>query len=779
MRTWDAWYDLAKEYYQKHSNLLVPASYVTPSGDKLGQWISTQRKYYKGTTGKGHISTAQILALEKIGMIWDPMRLQWELAFEDAQVYFNSFGHLSVPKDYKGHNGTNLNKWLSNQRSKYFHWGEGTLTTDQIERLESIGMRWHYHLSKWDEMYLIAKDYFDNYGTLATPERFITSEGIKLGAWLERQRRKNREGTLTPKQVRLLNEIQMCWDPYQEEFDSAFSEAKSYFQKVGDLDVPSTFISETGFNLGMWISNLRARYKHNKLSPENIQRLEKIGMRWSAADSPAQTSYAEQIVYYYIRKFFPDTINRYRALGIELDVYVPQLRVAIEYDGYSWHKDKIEADNQKNSICREHGIQLFRLREKACPILNGLSVDIIVRSLKIDDLILACQQLINSIYTIQGISPIPVINYYEDIREIREVYRHATNDTWDQQFAEAKKYYEKNANLRVPYNYVTESGFNLGIWITNIRSAYAGHSGVGINQERINQLESIGMIWSVPEEQWNTGYSAAMKYYVENGHLRVPIEYATETGFKLGEWISRQRKQITLTQDHIEKLNEIGMTWNVYDENWETGYLKAKEYYETTGHLRVPANYQTDGFPLGNWIATQRKKNKKSNNEKPLTQEQVDRLNALGMIWDVIDSQWEEGYAHAAEYFHIHGDLLVPQKYKCEDGFPLGTWIATRRGGYIGYGSWAKPTDAQIARLEAIGMIWDVEEYYWRKNYNLAKDFYRKNGHLKISKRYITAEGENLGIWIQRQRQMYRGKASNKNLTEERIGLLNQINMIW
>lgn len=778
MKTWDAWYDLAEEYYHKHSNLLVPASYVTPSGEKLGQWISTQRRYYKGTTRRGHISTEQILALEKIGMIWDPIQSQWELAYEDAQAFFNSYGHLTVPKNYKGRNGTNLNAWLSNQRSKFFHWGEGTLTADQIERLESIGMRWHCHLSKWEEMYLVAKDYYDNNGTLTIPERFITSGGIKLGAWLERQRKKNREGSLSQKQVKLLNDIQMCWDPYKEEFDSAFSEAKSYFQKVGDLDVSSTFISETGFKLGVWISNLRARYKKNKLSPENIQRLEKIGMRWSATDSPAQTSYSEQVVFYYVRKFFPDSINRYNDIGVELDIYIPQSRVAIEYDGYYWHKDKADADNQKNSICREHGIQLYRLREKGCPDLNGLSIDIVVQSLKIDDLIIACQQLINSIYTSQRISPIPNINYYEDIAEIRELYRHAANDTWDQQFEEAKNYYERNANLKVPYNYVTESGFKLGIWITNLRSAYAGYSGVGINQQRINRLNSIGMIWAVPEEQWNIGYTKAVEYFDEHGHLRVPIDYTTEDGYRLGVWIRGQRKQTDLSQEKIDQLNKIKMIWDVYSSDWDAGYQKAKDFYEKNGHLRVPAKYYVDEFPLGNWIATQRARYK-SSGEKPLTQEQYDQLNAIGMIWDVFDSQWGKGYDHAMEYFKTHGDLLVPSKYKSEDGFPLGTWIAARRGGYMGYGSWASPTETQIGLLEAIGMVWNVEEYYWMKNYNLAKAFYCENGHLKIPKRYITAEGENLGIWIQRQRRMYRGKASNKNLTEERINLLNQINMIW
>ena len=59
MKTWDEWYNLAKEYFVEHSNLIVPASYITPSGEKLGQWISLQRRYYKGNAKRGGISVDQ------------------------------------------------------------------------------------------------------------------------------------------------------------------------------------------------------------------------------------------------------------------------------------------------------------------------------------------------------------------------------------------------------------------------------------------------------------------------------------------------------------------------------------------------------------------------------------------------------------------------------------------------------------------------------------------------------------------------------------------------
>lgn len=84
--------------------------------------------------------------------------------------------------------------------------------------------------------------------------------------------------------------------------------------------------------------------------------------------SGRQTSFAEQSFYYYLKLLYPDAINRYTAdfLGkMELDIYIPALSVAIEYDGEAWHKtEKEEREERKYRICKEHNIHLIRLKEK-------------------------------------------------------------------------------------------------------------------------------------------------------------------------------------------------------------------------------------------------------------------------------------------------------------------------------------------------------------------------------------------------------------------------------
>ena len=780
--SWNEYYSSACQYYGQNGNLLVPATYIDSNGLKLGQWISKQRAYYLGKAKRGRITKERIRKLELIGMRWTPMEDQWEKSYAAAYDFFQNSGHLMVPKDYVSDDGIKLNNWIGSQRSKYHHKGGGELTKEQISRLEKIGMQWTPNDEEWMNNFIHAKAYYERMGDLLVPERYYTEEDGNLGAWICRQRERMsgyRGKKLSSRQIELLNSIGMEWNPYQAQFENCFLEAKDYYFNVGDLEIENSFVSASGLKLGLWIANLRKAYNNNELSENIINRLEGIGMIWEVKNNPTQTSYPEQVILYYVRKLFPLTQNRFNDLGFELDIYIPNYNIGIEYDGVAWHKSKKENDNKKNNLCQEQGVELYRFREAGCPSLNGISTDISVGKYSIQNVLDACTKLFEIFFQKKYISHIPSLDYYEDIAEIRKVYRNAKNEAWDIMYREAKDYYKNHGNLRIPYNYVTNNGYQLGTWITNQRSNYAGYSGTGIDEQRVAMLEKIGMVWSVPDSQWQMGYDEAKRYYEKHGNIDVNAKFVSDTGYKLGIWIRTQRKNKCLSKEQKALLEKIGMTWSVFDNKWERGIVEAKKYFSLNGNLKVPAKYVTDlGFPLGNWIATQRSRYYHKNGEKALSSEQVSKLEELGMIWDVLIEAWNEGFEHARWYYDKNGDLLVPVDYVCDDGYALGGWIQTRRGGYKGTGSWAKPTDEQVRLLEEIGMIWDIEDYLWKKNYSLAKDYYNKNGNLNVVKRYITPSGEKLGLWIQRQRRAYLGK-TGKSLSDERINLLNEIGMFW
>ena len=81
-------------------------------------------------------------------------------------------------------------------------------------------------------------------------------------------------------------------------------------------------------------------------------------------DKENHTSFPEQALYYYIKQCFPDSINSEKnVIGMELDIYIPTVKTAIEYDGRNWHKNN-KSELKKNEICHQKNIRLIRIREE-------------------------------------------------------------------------------------------------------------------------------------------------------------------------------------------------------------------------------------------------------------------------------------------------------------------------------------------------------------------------------------------------------------------------------
>lgn len=77
-----------------------------------------------------------------------------------------------------------------------------------------------------------------------------------------------------------------------------------------------------------------------------------------------RSSFPEQAVFYYIKKYFPDSKNGERkAIDDELDIYIPHIKTAVEYDGYRWHREN-NYEIIKNLKCITKDIRLIRIREK-------------------------------------------------------------------------------------------------------------------------------------------------------------------------------------------------------------------------------------------------------------------------------------------------------------------------------------------------------------------------------------------------------------------------------
>ena len=252
---------------------------------------------------------------------------------------------------------------------------------------------------------------------------------------------------------------------------------------------------------------------------------------------------------------------------------------------------------------------------------------------------------------------------------------------WERGLEKARKFREQFGNLQVPAKYRTKNGYLLGRWINNARKC---RNDGKLTEERIRQLDQLGMIWSVFDAKWEQGYALAMNYAAEHGDLNVPVNYTTEEGEKLGAWILNQRTAYTkemLSQDQIGRLEKIGIYWgNRNERQWNEVYGAAKRYFEANGNLDVPVAYVSpEGYALGKWVRRQQyayRNPEKSN--AILSQERIELLDAIGMQWEKPDS-WQHRYELAQEYKKECGNLEIPAKYKTADGIWLSRWVYNQK----------------------------------------------------------------------------------------------------
>lgn len=197
-----------------------------------------------------------------------------------------------------------------------------------------------------------------------------------------------------------------------------------------------------------------------------------------------------------------------------------------------------------------------------------------------------------------------------------------TDAAWNRALAAATIYHHQHGHLDIPSAYRTDNGFRLGKWLAGQRRAYRQHQ---LPSERVAALEDLDITWSPLDTAWNRGLAAATTYQQQHGHLDVPQHYVTPDGYKLGQWISQNRRT-DLPADRVADLNTLGMIWNKRDATWQQKLAAITTYRAQHGHVNIHPGYHTpEGFHLGKWIRIQR--NLHRQNRLP-----PDRAHALEQI---------------------------------------------------------------------------------------------------------------------------------------------------
>ncbi|MGW0469535.1 Helicase associated domain protein [Streptomyces sp. NPDC003027] len=303
-----------------------------------------------------------------------------------------------------------------------------------------------------------------------------------------------------------------------------------------------------------------------------------------------------------------------------------------------------------------------------------------------------------------------------------------------------------HGDLKVPFTYrvpegeeadavgwpASLAGFPLGQWIADARRFYARGD---MDEDRIAQLEKLGMIWSHFDVAWEEGLSAARGWAAEHGHLLAPLD-ATFQGYRVGIFLKNARAAArkaaeieqrraeglpvessagALSAERREQLEDIDASWcPSWPVTWQRSFHLVRMHLDAGEALPTEAGEAVrQGEDLGRWVQSVRLGWDQLTSVQQWMCEQV-----LGITPATEDEKpkprrtqadkWTANLSAARQFYEREGHLQVPRKHverivgedQEQREVRLGAWVSNQRSRA------ATLTPERMEQLSAIGMRW-------------------------------------------------------------------------
>ncbi|QKW66151.1 Helicase associated domain protein (plasmid) [Streptomyces sp. NA03103] len=322
---WRRGVEAAVIYAREHGDLRVPFTFRVPAvndqeqeaegagwpaslaGFPLGQWTADARRFY----ARGDMDEDRVAQLEKLGMIWSHFDVAWEEGLSAARGWAAEHGHLLAPLDAT-FQGYRVGIFLKNARAAARKAQEieqrraeglpvqssaGALPDERREQLEDIDASWCPSWPvTWQRCFHLVRMHLDAGEALPTTADEVLRQGEDLGRWVQSVRLGWDQ--LTTVQQWMCEHVLGITPATEDEKPSPrrtqaekwamnYQAAKQFYEREGHLQVPRKWVEriigedqeEKELRLGAWIGNQRSRAA--TLSPERVEQLSEIGMRWS------------------------------------------------------------------------------------------------------------------------------------------------------------------------------------------------------------------------------------------------------------------------------------------------------------------------------------------------------------------------------------------------------------------------------------------------------------------------------------------------------------------
>jgi len=315
-------------------------------------------------------------------------------------------------------------------------------------------------------------------------------------------------------------------------------------------------------------------------------------------------------------------------------------------------------------------------------------------------------------------------------------------ESWNFWFGLLEVFIEHKGHAKVPFDYKTVDGYQLGTWVKSQRTRSDR-----LSPESKARLEALpGWSWNVIEEKWEKGFCYLKEFADREGHAKVSGDYKATDGYRVGTWVGTQRaRKDSLSPERKARLEALpGWTWDILSDMWEEGFRYLKEFADQEGHAKVTSDYiAADGYRVGAWVKEQRAR------KGYMSLERISRLEALyKWSWEAFSDRWEEGFFQLNKFADREGHTKVPAQFKTENGYKLGSWVTRQR----------KVKDSMLperkARLEPLpGWSWDVHADSWEEGFRHLQEFSDREGHCLFPLQYKTVNEYRIGQWVSMQRK--------------------------